>query len=102
MILALVFIIAVPLSVELFGSIYAVSDAWRHPESRAAALERLAVPLMVWGMLWWWVGAEAWDVLAAAWAVVLVCHIAVFYGGRWLIRRPGTQTLAIDTDTDPE
>jgi hypothetical protein len=102
MILALVFIIAVPLSVELFGSIYAVFDAWRHPESRAAAAERLAFPLMVWGVLWWWIGVEAWYVLAAAWAVVLVCHIAVFYGVRWLIKRPDNQTIAIDTDRTPE
>jgi len=102
MIFVLVFIIAVPLSVELFGSMYAVFDAWRHPESRAAAVERLAIPLMVWGFLWWWIGAEAWYVLAAAWAVVLICHIAVFYGARWLIRRPDTQTIAIDTDADPE
>jgi hypothetical protein len=102
MIFVLVFIIAVPLSVELFGSMYAVFDARRHPESRAAAVERLAIPLLVWGCLWWWIGAEAWYVLAAAWAVVLICHSAVFYGARWLIRRPDTQTIAIDTDADFE
>jgi hypothetical protein len=102
MILLLVFIIAVPLSVELFGSMYAVFDAWRHPDSRAAAAERLAFPLMVWGALWWWIGAEAWYVLAAAWVTVVICHVAVFYGGRWLIRRPDSQTIAIDTDSGLE
>lgn len=101
MTLAFVFIIAVPLSVELFGAMYAVFDAWGLPESRAAAVERLAVPLMVWGVLWWWIGVGAWHVLAAAWVFALACHILVFYGGRWLIRRPDIQTIAIDSDAEP-
>ena len=100
MIAAIAFMVAVPLSVELFGSLYAVFDAWRHADSRAAALERLAFPLTVWAVLWWLVGAEAWYVLAAALTLVLICHIAVFYGARWLIRRPNIQTIAIDTESD--
>jgi hypothetical protein len=92
------FIIAVPLTVELFGALYAVFDAWRDRDSRSAALERLAIPLAAWGVLWWWVGADGWQILAAAFAAILVCHIAVFYAGRWLIQRSGVQTLSVDTD----
>jgi hypothetical protein len=92
------FVIAVPLTVELFGALYAVFDAWRDRNSRSAALERLAVPLAVWGVLWWWIGADGWRILAAAFASVIVCHMAVFYAGGWLIRRPGTQTIVVDTD----
>ena len=91
------FVIAVPLTVELFGALYAVFDAWRDRDSRSAALERLAVPLAAWGLLWWWIGAAGWQILAAAFATILVCHMAVFYVGGWLIRRSGIQTLAIDT-----
>ena len=92
------FVIAVPLTVELFGAVYAVFDAWRDRDSRSAALERLAIPMAAWGLLWWWIGPAGWQVLATAFATILVCHVAVFYVGGWLIRRSGIQTLAIDTD----
>lgn len=100
MIATLVFVVAVPLSVEFLGALYAVYDAWRHAESRAAALERLAVPLTLWGALWWLGGVEAWHLLLAALLVVLACHIVVFYGTRWLLERPSAQTIAVDTDSD--
>ena len=45
---AIAFVIAVPLTVEMFGAMYAVFDAWRDRNSRSAALERLAVPLAAW------------------------------------------------------
>jgi hypothetical protein len=92
------FVIAMPLTVELFGALYAVFDAWRERDSRSAALERLAIPLAAWGLLWWWIGAAGWWVLAAAFGSVLVCHVVVFYAGRWLIGRPGTRTIVVDTD----
>jgi hypothetical protein len=94
------FIIAVPLTVEMFGALYAVFDARHDRDSRSAALERLAIPLAAWGLLWWWVGADGWQILATAFAAILVCHVAVFYAGRWLIQRSGTQTISVDTDAD--
>jgi len=100
MINVIAFVVAVPLSVELFGAFYAVFDASRQPESRAAAVERLAVPLIVWAAFWWLVGAEAWYLLAAALGFVVICHIAVFYIGAWLIRRPNMQTISVDTESD--
>jgi hypothetical protein len=96
------FIVAVPLTVELFGALYAVFDAWRDSDSRSAALERMAIPLAAWGLCWWWVGADGWRILAAAFATILVAHIVVFYAGRWLIRRAGVQTLVVDTDSSDE
>ncbi len=96
------FVVAIPLTVELFGALYAVFDAWRDSDARSAALERLAIPLAVWGLFWWWIGADGWHVLAAALATILIAHIVVFYAGRWLIRRPGVQTLVVDTDGTDE
>ncbi len=96
------FVVAVPVTVEMFGAMYAVFDAWRDRDSRSAALERLALPLAAWGVLWWWVGASGWQILFAAFAAILVCHIAVFYVGRWLIQRSAIQTIAVDTDRDQE
>jgi len=96
------FVVAVPLTVELFGALYAVFDAWRARDSRSDALERLAIPMAGWGVLWWWIGAAGWLVLAAAFATTLVCHLAAFYAVRLLIRRSGIQTLAIDTDGTDE
>jgi len=92
------FVIAVPVTVELFGALYAVFDARRDGDSRSAALERLAIPLAAWGLLWWWIGAGGWRLLAAAFALVIVGHVTVFYAGKWLIRRPGIQTVVVDAD----
>jgi hypothetical protein len=100
MIEALAFVVAIPLSVELFGALYAVFDASRQADSRAAAVERLAAPLLAWGALWWLAGSDAWRVLIAALVFVLICHVVVFYTGRWLIKRPGVQTIAVDTESD--
>ena len=100
MIAVLAFVVAVPLSVEFFGALYAVFDAWSHADSRAAALERLAIPLMSWGALWWLVGVEAWHLILAALVFVLFCHIVMFYGTRWWLKRPSAQTIAVDTESE--
>ncbi len=96
------FVVAVPVTVETLGALYAVFDAWRDRDSRSAALERFALPLAAWGVLWWWVGASGWQILVAAFAAILVCHIAVFYVGRWLIQRSAIQTITVDTDSDQD
>jgi hypothetical protein len=96
------FIIAVPLAVELLGAVMAIVDARRQPDARAAAVERLAVPLFVWGLLWWWVGADSWRVMVGAVAFVLAAHVVGFYAARWLLRRPACQTTAVDTDDEWE
>jgi hypothetical protein len=96
-----VFVLAIPLSVELSGAIFAVADAWRTPDARAAAVERLAVPVFGWGLLWWFAGVDGWRVLFGAIAFVFAAHVVTFYAMRSLLRRPSLQTLSIDTD-DPE
>jgi hypothetical protein len=96
-----VFVIAIPVSVELLGALLAVVDARRIPDARAAAVERLAIPVFAWGLLWWFIGADGWRVLIGALASVVVGHVVVFYVVRSLLRRPSMQTRAIDTD-DPE
>ena len=97
-----VFLLALPLSVELWGALFGVMDGWRASASRAAALERFAVPLLLWGAVWWFGGVSAWRVLLVALLVVLACQVATFYGTRLLIRLPRVQTNAIDTESDAE
>ena len=96
------FVIAVPLSVELLGALMAIVDARRQPDARAAAVERLALPLLAWGLLWWWVGADGWGVLLGAIALVVAAHVVAFHSMRWALRRPAWQTTAVDTDDAEE
>jgi hypothetical protein len=93
------FVFAVPLAVEVLGALMGIVDARRQPDGRAAAVERLTVPLLAWGFLWWWIGAGGWAVMFGAMALVIAAHVVAFYATRWLLRRPAWQTIAIDTDT---
>ena len=97
-----VFVVTVPLAVELLGALFAIFDARGLPDARAAAAERLAIPLLVWGLLWWLAGADAWAVMLGAVALVLVAHVVTFYAMRWLLQRPAWQTTAVDTDDSEE
>ncbi len=100
MIDALAFFIAVPLAVELIGAVCAVFDASGHSDVRAAALERVALPLFAWGALWWLIGAAGWPLLVAAVVFVVLCHIVAFYAVRWALRRPRVHMIAIDTESE--
>ena len=93
-----VFLLALPVSVELWGALFGVLDGWRVAASRAAALERFAVPLLLWGALWWLLGVGAWRLMVIALVLILACQVVTFYGMRLLIRIPRLQTIAIDTD----
>jgi hypothetical protein len=94
------FIVAVPLSIELLGALYAIFDVQRDTDARAAAVERLALPLLLWGTLWWLLGIEAWRLLIAALAFTLLCHVTWFFAAQWLIRRESLQTIAVDTESE--
>ncbi len=96
----IVFLFALPVSVELWGALFGVLDGWRVATSRAAALERSAIPLLLWGALWWLGGVGAWRLMVIALVVVLGCQVVTFYGTRLLIRIPSLQTTAIDTEPD--
>ena len=96
------FLVAVPLSVELLGALMAIVDARRQPDARAAAVERLATPLLAWGLIWWSIGADGWRAMFGAIALVIAAHVVGFYAARWLLRRPAWQTAAVDTDAVDE
>lgn len=96
----IVFVLALPVSMELWGAVFGVWDGWRVAASRAAALERFAVPMLLWGALWWLGGVGAWRLMVIALVVVLACQVVTFYATRLLIRIPRLQTTAIDTESD--
>ncbi len=99
------FVLAVAVSVELLAAVLSVFDARRRPSERAAAVERLALPTLLWGAVWWFVGVSGGWVLLAAMLVVVVAHVITFHVGQWLLRMPGRQTLSVDTDVaipDPQ
>jgi hypothetical protein len=98
----LAFVFGIPLSAELLGACLSIVDSWRQPDARAAAVERLAVPMLLWGGLWWWVGADAGAPLWGALLTVALWQVISFYAIRWLSRWSRFQTIAIDTDiTEP-
>jgi hypothetical protein len=94
----LAFVFGIPLAAELLGACLSVLDSWRQPDARAAAVERLAIPMLLWGGLWWLVGANAGAPLWSALLTVALWQVVCFYGIRLLSRWRGFQTIAIDTD----
>jgi hypothetical protein len=93
------FVIGIPLAVELLGACFAIFDSWRFPEARAAAVERVAVPMLLWGGLWWLVGSDASPALLAALAFVMVWQLIAFYTIQLLSRWRRFQTVSVDTDS---
>jgi hypothetical protein len=93
------FIVGIPLAVELLGACFSIFDCWRLPAARAAAVERLAVPMLCWGALWWAVGLDAWPTLLTALTLVFVWQLIAFYGAQLLSRWSRFQTIAVDTDS---
>jgi hypothetical protein len=94
----LAFVFGIPLAAELLGACLSVLDSWREPNARAAAVERLAIPLLLWGALWWCVGADASAPLWSALLIVAGWQVISFYGIRLLSSWRRFQTIAVDTD----
>src|SRR5262245_26624553 len=95
----LAFLFGIPLAAELLGGCLSIVDSWNEPNARAAAVERLAIPLLLWGGLWWWVGADASGPLWSALLIVAGWQVVSFYGVELLGRWRRFQTIAVDTDT---
>ena len=98
MITFVAFVFGIPLAAELLGACLSVRDSWRQPDARAAAVERLAIPLLLWGTLWWCVGADAGAPLWSALLFVAAWQVVSFYGIRMLSGWSRFQTIAVDTD----
>jgi hypothetical protein len=91
-------LLGLPLTIELLGACLSIRDNWTDQERRAAAVERLALPLLLWGALWWLLGSSAWPALIWLSGLVVAWQLAVFYVTRWLSHWPVLQTNAIDRD----
>lgn len=94
----LAILVGIPLAVELLGAVCAIRDGWSQPDARAAAVERLAVPMLMWGLLWWIAGATAGPVLSAVLVGVALWQFVAFAVVRLLSRWRRFQTVAEDTD----
>jgi len=91
-------LLGVPLTIELLGALLSIRDNWTDRERRAAAVERVALPLLAWGLLWWLLGRAAWPALAWTSAFVVAWQIGAFYVARWVSRWPAAQTSAVSRD----
>ncbi len=94
----LIFIVAVALSVELAGACVAVFDSRGQLDQRAKAVERVALPLLLWCALWWLSGPDAARVMLSALTFVIAWQFIAYYAVALLSRWPRFFTSSIDTD----
>jgi hypothetical protein len=79
----LTYLVMLPLSVWLLGSVFGLIDH----DDRATALRRIAwrsLPLLAFALV---MGSRAATPIAAALLTVLIAHTAWFFGGRLILRR---------------
>jgi hypothetical protein len=97
-----IFVLAIPLSIELCGRLLGLRDVWWVRESRPAALYRLVAPVVVLGLMTWWALPANVEVLIAGLLLAPLWQLLTSYALRLAIRLPAFQTKAVSTRTsDP-
>lgn len=91
----LVFILAIPLSVELFGRLLGLRDVWLVRDARPGALQRLIAPTLALGLMVWWAAAEHLGALLAGMLLVPLWQIVTGYAMRLITLVPRFQARSI-------
>lgn len=94
----LVALIALPLSIELFGRLLAIRDVWAVAELRPHAFQRLVLPFALIGLVLWIFPDSAWRGLIYGGIFVIAWRWLVFIIVRVAMRIPAFQTRSIDLD----
>jgi hypothetical protein len=91
----LIFILSIPLSVELCGRFLGLRDVWLVREARPGALLRLIAPILALGLMIWWAAPEHLGTLVAGLLLVPAWQIVIGYAMRLLTRIPQFQAQSI-------
>ena len=91
----LIFILAIPLSVELCGRLLGLRDVWFVRDARPGALQRLIAPILVLGLMVWWAAPEHLGTLLGGLLLPPVWQIVIGYAMRLVTRIPRFQTRSI-------
>jgi len=83
----LLFIIALPIAMELIGALLALRDGWCDRGARSAGINRLAVRIAILAVFLTLAPQRSWWVFGAAAATVLFAHVLSFYSFRLISRR---------------
>lgn len=92
-----IFVLSIPLSIELGGRLLALRDVWRVRESRPQAILRLIVPLVLLGMVTAWALPEHSLALIAGLALAPIWQLVTGYALRVALRFPAFQTRAVSS-----
>ena len=91
----LIFILSIPLSVELYGRLLGLRDVWLVREARPGALHRLIAPILALGLMVWWAAPEHVGTLVAGLLLVPAWQIVIGYTMRLVTRIPQFQARSI-------
>ena len=91
----LIFILSIPLSVELFGRLLGLRDVWLVREARPGGLQRLIAPILALGLMIWWAAPEHLGTLVAGLLLVPAWQIVIGYTMRLITRIPQFQARSI-------
>jgi hypothetical protein len=91
----LIFILSIPLSVELCGRLLGLRDVWLVREARPGALQRLIAPILALGLMIWWAAPEHLGTLVAGFLLVPAWQVVIGYTMRLITRIPQFQAQSI-------
>jgi hypothetical protein len=91
----LIFILAIPLSVELCGRLLALRDVWLVRDARPGSLQRLIVPTLVLGLMISWAGPDHFGTLLSGLLLPPLWQIVMGYAMRVVTRFPRFQARSI-------
>ena len=94
----LVALIAIPLTIELFGRLIAIRDVWPVRPLRPRAFQRLVPPLAAIAIVLWIFPQTAWRGLAYGAIFVIAWRWLALIAVRITMRIPAFQTRSIDLD----
>lgn len=93
----LIFLVSVPLAVEISGRLLGLRDVWWVREARPPALLRLVVPSLILGVTTWWALPDHLVALTAGLALPLVWQLVTGWALRTALRFRGFQTRAVSS-----
>ena len=83
----LLFVVALPIAMELIGSLMALRDGWCDRANRSAGINRIAVRVAFVALFITVAPQRSWWLLGAAATTVILAHVVSFYCFRLLSRR---------------